>query len=469
MLSRRTPPTPATSMAVVDVGGQRMYRELVHLMLTDSLTVYVAVFSLEHELTELLQNEDASSGLTYGDDFDDWLLAIHAHAPSAPIVVVATQIDKVPDLAERDRRVDALWDSFNGAPYRRQIRQIVRVCSKSEPPQGLDDVHAAVEARVADSRGLKGYGELVPLSWFKFRSIVGELAAQTPARRRLTLVEAEHIAMQSCQFATREEVHDMLRRFNDLGLLLWRDSPHHSQSRELVVIDLQWMGEQIKELVCRRSIDRKARAFNSAEWDELQRSGRLEGSMLAQLWPGLTEQERGQVLEVMESFGLCFPVRLGESYIVPSLLPTGDLKSPQWVADSNVHTLRVCTAFSWAAGQRGYLPDALFYRLMTALSAAAHKDGAYDELACTRRAMEVKNLQHRFVLERCTSQSPGAGLHRSHYLRLSVYDEEEHGPKLSAVVASVRAHLEALCVQISASSIDLRSSASFMERRKAPR
>ena len=80
---------------------------------------------------------------------------------------------------------------------------------------------------------------------------------------RIRLVVATEIA-KLCG-VSEVEVPKMLKRFTDVGWILWHDRP---ETREMVVINVQWLVDKMTQMLCRRSLDLKwtASGSNKALW-----------------------------------------------------------------------------------------------------------------------------------------------------------------------------------------------------------
>ena len=103
----------------------------------------------------------------------------------------------------------------------------------------------------------------------------------------------------------------MLTKFRDVGFLMWHGQ--QKETRQLVVLDVQWMLDRMTSVLCQRSIEQKyaqsARLKDS--WSELQARGRLSIELLPELWPSLELWERQSVLKYMSAFGTaaCYTIR----------------------------------------------------------------------------------------------------------------------------------------------------------------
>ena len=167
---------------------------------------------------------------------------------------------------------------------------------------------------LSDASCLERYGQAVPLGWFKFHSIVKEMVheanssgasgARGVGRRRISYKEAEQLATDACQISSATEIQRMLQEFHDVGFLMWHDRPG---TRDLVVLDVQWMIDRMTELLCRRSLEAKydASVDKKDAWTELRIRGRFSIDLLPELWPTLEPWERQSVLKYMVGFGHC--------------------------------------------------------------------------------------------------------------------------------------------------------------------
>jgi hypothetical protein len=400
----------APQMVVHDFAGQRMYYVLHQVLLTEDLTIYVVTVSLEHELGEELQDEeDKVYGMTHGENLDFWLNSIHAKAPWAKVLLVCTKLDLVGE-ATRKARVEALREFIEGKAYYDQIAPIR--CVSSKTGDGVDGVREWLHAEAkpydeSDGSGLQRYGDRVPLGWFKWLSIAKELVGG--GTKRISLEKAVQIAQQVCEARSTnggEEVLLMLREFADVGLILWKDEPG---TRELVVLDVQWMVDQMTAMLCKRSIKKKQRKCpprSRASWRELQR-GRLRPRLLEEIWPGLSQSERVGVFGYMQHFGHC--CRLAEQaceeddwlHIVPTLLPLVQAGSGNiWTAGKATdRRLRVrCIHVDGQWNDTGcFLPDTLYFRLVATLLRDA--TGVNDKFRDLYTDRVVIRGVHRFQMQ----------------------------------------------------------------------
>jgi hypothetical protein len=165
---------------------------------------------------------------------------------------------------------------------------------------GIDDVRRLIDSK---AKGLPGYGDVVPLSWLRFLDRAMDVR-KTGKKSFISLSEARELAAAneidegrtgsapqtkltkvdgSVQKSSRELML-LLNLFTDLGMLMHFDTV---SLRDMVVLNTQWILDVMCELVCLRSMGEKLKRANSTspDWRRLRRSGRLELSLLPDIWP----------------------------------------------------------------------------------------------------------------------------------------------------------------------------------------
>jgi hypothetical protein len=224
-------------------------------------------------------------------------------------------------------------------------------------------------------------------------------SAASGGHRRISYMDALEIA-KACDIATRdktenrnarqeeeeeeeeeEEVDAMLQKFHDVGLIMWHDRP---ETRQLVVLDVQWMLAQMTVLIDRRALKTKAREDNDtpALWSQLL-EGRLSARLLPKLWPELKPQERTEVLSYMSAFGQCCRLPDKVSWLIPSLLPAAGITDDLTYAVEQGKWTELAVRFmseddnwpegSWCDAKRtGFLPDTLYFRVCAFLASTVN-------------------------------------------------------------------------------------------------
>ena len=128
----RQPRKNKRKMTIFDFAGQRMYYVMHHIFISPRLSIYLVVFSLAKAPKDALEGEDAECGVTQLDNLHFWLNSIHAQAPDAPVIVVATHRASISD-AEAESRLDTIHESFAGKPFAEPLRMILTVLNRFGP------------------------------------------------------------------------------------------------------------------------------------------------------------------------------------------------------------------------------------------------------------------------------------------------------------------------------------------------
>jgi serine/threonine protein kinase len=361
------------------------------------LTVYVVVVSLADDLLQCAPDkaELATDGQTDGihetleENLHFWLNQVAASAPRAPIIVVATHLDKVTE-PQRLAFVQHLEESFIDTAFERQILGGIS-CISSVTGEGIENLRERVEQAAMT---LHGYGGSVPLSWLKFYDAATSLVRE--GTYRLSFRETQTLAGQCLVTLDNDELTIMLRLFTDLGLLLYQDEPN---TRDLIVLKPQWLLDSMREILCVTSLQAKAQAAISRdaapEWRTLLRYGRLDATRLLRyiFCDANSDEERHALLSLTQRFGLCcqLPVtqqleltpvagktQLQQLHIVPSLLPQWE---PSAIANVFLAKDNACAVLYLRGAHMGsvlefdsnsFMPEAVFFLLIVELLGNLH-------------------------------------------------------------------------------------------------
>ena len=112
------------------------------------------------------------------------------------------------------------------------------------------------------------------------------------------------------------------------------------------------------------------------EFERLRTTGRLQETILPDLWPELQPVERDAMMHYAIVYGLCCPVpeECGEAglYIVPPMLPAASA-SDDWALDHSTDRqlqysfIHCDDTFDPLSPARGFLPESLYHRLVAML------------------------------------------------------------------------------------------------------
>jgi GTPase SAR1 family protein len=255
-----------------DFGGQEIYHATHQFFLTDR-----ALFLLVWNARQGWQQ----SRLEY------WLDMIHARAPEAPVLLIATHID--------ERRPD-LGDAFH-----KSHPQILASCGVSNlSGQGLSDLEELMRTAAA---GLPLMGEFWPDAWLN--------AAEAAARRPETYITAremiDHLAKHG---VTGEGTRTLLQWLHERG-----DVIHFRDDRDLnglALLKPHWASQLISRVL---------------DSDEIKKSGGLFTRQdMDTLWGDTESVVRDHLLRLMEKFDLAYSTESDRrEYLVvesfPSVIP----------------------------------------------------------------------------------------------------------------------------------------------------
>jgi serine/threonine protein kinase/GTPase SAR1 family protein len=394
-------------MNLLDFGGQDAFDNLHHLYVTRA-SVYLLVFNMECMIGSKSTAETRQHCIRR---LSFWLNSIYLHARGtdaskqegfsvAPVILVGTHKDKVPDAKDHESIKQILDREFDSSPLWRHVvpfhggtvstgRGLLNffpVDNKQKQLDGdyVDDVvraiQAAVQKRLEEEEYLKAK---VPLQWLRvFDALMLEKEQCDMPFKFLTDVEqiASGCGLPFCGLSLQEEVLRMLKYFNDLGLLMYHDCP---SLRHIIVLDtFRCLVNPASIVMCQHDIHKlpvhlEAKSDCGEDFVQLTTCGVLNSNLLQILWKGKdTASIIDEITELMVHYGLMLPLHspdLDRTYLVPSLFPEARLP----VASS------ACSQFIFAFGTEkrikmwersghfsaqdvtahGFCPNGLFSRL----------------------------------------------------------------------------------------------------------
>ncbi|CAM9943761.1 unnamed protein product, partial [Ectocarpus fasciculatus] len=227
------------SLTLFDYGGQSVFNVIHHLFLTPS-GVYVLVFNMESLVSGEEERQLALSYMRF------WLNSIIVHAfdrttgATAPIVIVGTRKDKVPDPEKHAEISTLIYENFKGcrawpsvlsnksgssnrAKTLLHFFPVDNTLHRNDPV--MADMMSAVEEKLKSSRYSN---QLIPLTWFKCHDTM-----VATKKSCLSLLEVTRIS-RVCGLVNDEEVHCFLFFLSEMGTLMWHDEP---TLRDVVILD----------------------------------------------------------------------------------------------------------------------------------------------------------------------------------------------------------------------------------------
>ncbi|XP_048256527.1 uncharacterized protein LOC124147603 isoform X2 [Haliotis rufescens] len=442
-----------------DFAGQAVYYTTHQVFLT-ARAIYVIVFNLCDDLTgkqlpEMQEKDEAEDSLSTLDYMDFWLRSIHAHAAenmrnsvdntklSPPIFIVGTHRDSL--ALDHDAQMELVADKFNqlrefltGQPYTQHIVTpffAVENNSLGGEDVQIDKLRQHIE-RIASQESYMG--EQMPIKWLKFEQDVTERA--DTGTHYATVDQITEMASNH-GITDTEEVTTLLEFYHDLGVIIHYGSagPAHNVLRNTVILKPQWLVDMFRRIITARSTHDQWDLL-SDKWDRLEKLGILEEPLLDMLWSDALDQ-KPTLLALMDKFDLIcrrLPPR-GQthreethSYYVPMRLEKLDDQRHLYTLSDNVAVFYL--------DFNNFLPDGLFYRILTRAIRWSQDSGGRDPYLYSRIAKFFLDDSHDFVLE----LSPRA-YHRLKVVVVgisdSIYTNPGYNP-LSAACAKVRNFLE---------------------------
>ena len=213
----------------------------------------------------------------------------------------------------------------------------------------------------AVARELPQMKEFIPIKWLKFEKMLQELLNE--GHKWITIERAKQIAYDFCQILDDVAFKTAIDFLHDQKILIHFDNT--DDLNKLVVLDLQWLIDVMKEVITIKRYDDGEREFKLL-WRKLQNEGILEEKLLQHVWEPLIGEDATfeSLVAIMEKFSL-----------LCSWSPSDDLSSRKYLVPSMLksHPPKHITKLIDSAGlpslffkfESGQVPSHLFPRLVT--------------------------------------------------------------------------------------------------------
>ena len=393
-------------LSVFDYGGQEVFDVIHHLFLT-AYGVYALCFNMEWLRPSGSETKRVQS-LAF---LKKWLnsIVLHTHDTktnkSAPVILIGTHRDKVPDpsdhheisaLLQREFGHHFAWpdilpNSEGQGKYGREnlaFFPVSNVDGRARCPV-TRQVIAKIEAAIESSEYTK---KKLPLSWLHCMDELNKIKDSF-----LPMEQVKHIACNLCGVRV-DHLIPLLKFMHEMGALLWIDEPG---LRDIIIIDaIDYFVKPATLIICNHGCDKgvddltthclpihtDCSRFHRSEWKNLTKNGVLVTSLLDTLWRDYIK-EKDNLLHMMVRFGLLVPIRDDDRhnihrFFVPVLLPNvshSDLLKPAaaWGGDTS-KVVRTCyfvfsldpdlaSQITLEAAElkfSGFMPNGLFERLI---------------------------------------------------------------------------------------------------------
>ena len=203
--------------------------------------------------------------------------------------------------------------------------------------------------------------EFIPIKWLKFEKMLQVFLSN--GRKWITIEHAKQIANDFCQIHDDVAFKTAIDFLHDQRILIHFDNT--DDLNKLVVLDLQWLIDVMKEVITIKRYDDGEREFKFL-WRKLQKEGILEEKLLRHVWDPLIGKYDTfkSLIAIMEKFSLLcsWPASddlSSERYLVPSMLKS---RPPQHIKQL-IASARLPSLF--VKFESGQVPSRLFPRLVT--------------------------------------------------------------------------------------------------------
>ena len=213
----------------------------------------------------------------------------------------------------------------------------------------------------AVAKELPQFKEFIPIKWLKFEKVLQVFLNN--GRKWITIELAKQIASDFCHIHDDVAFKTAIDFLHDQRILLHFDNS--DELNKLVVLDLQWLIDVMKEVITIKRYDDGEREFKFL-WRKLQKEGILEEKLLQHVWDPLIGNHdtfKG-LIAIMEKFSLLcsWPASddlSSKRYLVPSMLNS---RPPRHVTQL-IACARLPSLF--IKFESGQVPLRLFPRLVT--------------------------------------------------------------------------------------------------------
>ncbi|MFN0036657.1 MAG: COR domain-containing protein [Saprospiraceae bacterium] len=299
-----------------DFGGQKHYKPL-HQFFYSCRALYVLV----------TKNGDDSN------EFDYWFSTAELFGEKSPVLVVNNLFGDVPSGFSRSRfgRFDhIIKDSLD---------------TNLDTCAGFPEVKKRIGQLAED---LPTVLQIIPKSWANVRRALEKIRY----RNIIPLDEYLEICAQEENGGMDESraLHCSLY-LHDIGVCLHYPEKDFPGLHRFVIVRNEWATEAVYRVMEDKTVNDQHGRFNL---DDMRRIWQPRQEDIEQGENFRYERYRPELLELMRNFKLCYPLKDGESYVAPSLLPVKQEDDLRWNADQDLQF----------EVEYDFMPPALFSRFV---------------------------------------------------------------------------------------------------------
>ena len=296
-------------------------------------------------------------------------LKVHSASTSAvlpetlpPVFLVCTHADKPFGGNDANALAFEVYGELHEKSYSTHLCGKFEVdnTKSGEKPEcpGVSRLRKSIRAVAKELPQMK---EFIPIKWLKFEKTLQVFLNN--GHKWITIEHAKQIAYDFCHIHDDVGFKTAIDFLHDQRILIHFDNT--KKLNKLVILDLQWLIDVMKEVITIKRYDDEEREFKFL-WSKLQKEGILEEKLLQHLWDPLIGKNDTfeNLIAIMERFSLLcsWPAANDLSsgrYLVPSMLKS---RPPQHITQL-ISSARLPSLF--IKFESGQVPSRLFPRLVT--------------------------------------------------------------------------------------------------------
>ncbi|XP_044171091.1 uncharacterized protein LOC122955367 isoform X2 [Acropora millepora] len=373
-----------------DFAGESVYYETHTLFLT-SRAIFLLTYDLSRNPYEralpvkrqgmFKLTEDRTGSRTNLDYLDYWMTSVSSVSSKSkdhevrttststlppetvpPVFLVCTHADQPSDGKDPGVLAREVYGELQEKSYSTHLCGKFEVDNtKSGKKPECPGVSSLRESIRAVAKELPQFKEYIPIKWLKFEKVLQVFLNN--GHKWITIELAKQIASDFCHIHDDVAFKTAIDFLHDQRILLHFDNP--DELNKLVVLDLQWLIDVMKEVITIKRYDDGEREFKFL-WRQLQKEGILEEKLLQHVWDPLIGKHdtfKG-LIAIMEKFSLLcsWPASddlSSKRYLVPSMLNSRPPRQvTQLIACARLPSLFI-------KFESGQVPLRLFPRLVT--------------------------------------------------------------------------------------------------------
>eukprot|EP00924_Labyrinthula_sp_SR-Ha-C_P013208 maker-scaffold_12-augustus-gene-12.68-mRNA-1 protein AED:0.35 eAED:0.35 QI:0/0/0/1/0/0/2/0/956 len=271
------------TFSIWDMGGQQVFYTLHHLFLT-KFGVYLLVFDLSEMINiegeELKPNPEAIEYLLF------WINSIMLHAADAPVFIVGTKLDKIsyPNLDAYLKKCDDILLKSVQVERHAYLVKNQTIDSKltfypvsNLSGEGVESLRKEIEKVAIKEPYVE---QEIPLRWVLLCDFLIE-----DELIKASWQDTDDVISWAKDFSCgEEEVIQVLKRFNELGVLIYLNQTAELKKR--VITEPQWVIDKLGMLIRddRHPIPDTIRPQDKKAWMKMRETGIISRALLEVIW-----------------------------------------------------------------------------------------------------------------------------------------------------------------------------------------